>query len=40
VIEKNQLYFERYAGDADRVEEIWVHLADKNVRLPGAGDYP
>lgn len=37
VRERNQLYYERYPGDAERVRRIADHLAANHVRLPGGG---
>lgn len=35
VIEKNRLYYERYPGDIERVQEIVTHVATRDVLLPG-----
>ena len=37
VIQKNQRYYERYAGDVERAQEIARFLVDNKVRLPGGG---
>lgn len=37
VIAKNRRYYERYPGDAERAQEIAVHLATHAVELPGGG---
>jgi pimeloyl-ACP methyl ester carboxylesterase len=35
VIQKNQRYYERYPGDAQRARDVADHLAAHDVRLPG-----
>lgn len=37
VIDKNELYYARYSGDADLIHEIVDHLQNHEVKLPGGG---